>query len=682
MEKDRSGKLGWALCFATFAALAAVVPLAIANDSASPRPELAVEWVSVPFLAVFCAFSLAGALILAGHQRHPVGWLLCAFGLMMMLSVLGAIYAQRALIADPGSLPGGQGVAWVAELLSVPSLLGLVTFGLLLFPDGHLPGRRWRALAWITGVSIAMATVAVALRPGEFEAATGIENPLGVDGLDIFDIGWIAIPFCAFACAASLIARYRTAGDLERQQIRWVAAAGCLLALAICAGSVTWWIQGGETVWGTVLLAVGLAGTLAAITIAILRYRLYDLDLVVNRTLVYGLLTALVVLGYVGLVTALGALLDSSGIGVSLAATAAVAVAIQPLRLVIQRRIDRLMYGDRDDPYRALARLGARLGQTLDPDAVLPAITEAVAEGLRLPYAAIELEEGGKYQVAASQGEPPGGEFVRLPLEYRGEAMGRLVVSPRGPSEPLTRADLRLLADLARQAGVAAHGVRLTQDLRSSRERLVTAREEERRRLRRDLHDGLGPALAGIALELGAARGLIERDPDAVRAQLLKLRDAVQEAIADIRRIAYDLRPPTLDEFGLVAAVREQAARLGAANNDLPANGLRVAIETPAQLPPLPAAVEVAAYRIALEAITNVARHADATSCLVRIAANGELELEVSDDGRGTNGSGTKGLGLVSMRERAEELGGSLTVGAGTGGRGTVVTATLPLGAK
>jgi signal transduction histidine kinase len=337
------------------------------------------------------------------------------------------------------------------------------------------------------------------------------------------------------------------------------------------------------------------------------------------------------------------------------------------------------MYGDRDDPYSALSRLGQRLQAALAPKAVLPGVVEAVAQALRLPYAALELELGGAFELAATYGRPSGGEPLRLPLVHRGETIGRLVLAPRAPGERFGRADLRLLEDLARQVAVAADAVRLTAELQRSRERLVTAREEERRRIRRDLHDGLGPTLAAVALKLEAARNLFGSDPVAGEELLDELRRETQAAIADIRRLVYELRPPALDELGLVAALREQAAQLGSRPGEqVTANGLLVSVEAPHELPPLPAAVEVAAYRIAVEALTNVVRHADARACKVRLTLDGGLEVEVSDDGKGITAHSRKGVGLNSMRERAAELGGSCTVDSGPG-RGTLVRARLPL---
>jgi two-component system, NarL family, sensor kinase len=668
--------LAWGLGAAGVAAgLAGLLLFTLRGSHPVPdEVDAGAQQVLIGITAVigFCGF---GPLIARRHPGNPIGWLFCAAGLSAGLLISTSEYAIRALIIDPGSLPGGEAAAWFTSWLWIPFVLVPGTVILLLFPDGRLPSRRWRPVLWFSVALLFGIFAGVALTTGELGGFTTEQNPIGFLPHEVNALGALILP-AVLLSFASVVVRYRSSDGEERQQLRWIAAAAVLyvsaqlleLALTPVAPGVGGWLT---------LIATG--AMIAAAGIAVLKYRLYDLEVVINRTLVYGALTAGVLTIYIGAVSGLGALLDSSGIGISLAATAAVAVAFAPLRSLLQRRINRIMYGDREEPYRAISRLGERLGSSLEPDAVLPTIVASVAEGLRLPYVAIELDEAGRHRIAAEHGEAQGGEPVRLPLEYRGEVVGGLLVLPRSPKDSFSAADLRLLGDLSRQAGVAAHAVRLRQDLVRSRERLVVTREEERRRLRRDLHDGLGPTLAGIGLEIESVRALASSDPKAADALLARLKLEVQDAIGDIRRIAYDLRPPTLDELGLVAAVREQAARLGVSGNGLGGTpGPRVNVEVPGDLPSLPAAVEVAAYRIALEALTNVSRHAEAARCTIRISVNGSLELEVSDDGRGVDPASGAGVGLTSMRERAEELGGELSVTPAEGG-GTVVRARLPV---
>jgi signal transduction histidine kinase len=354
-------------------------------------------------------------------------------------------------------------------------------------------------------------------------------------------------------------------------------------------------------------------------------------------------------------------------------ATGVIAALFNPLRRRLQRAVNRLMYGERDDPAAALRQLGQRLEAAARPEATLRTIAETAAQTLKLPYAAIELRGEGEqaWTVAHPAASPPPYPVARFPLVYQAEVVGQLAAAPRGPGESLTAADERLLEQIARQAAPAVHAYRLAADLQRSRERIVVAREEERRRLRRDLHDGFGPALASQALKLDAAIDLVESDPQAAIRTLSEVKDKTQGIVADIRRMVYALRPPALDELGLVGA-------LNAHLQSLPANGLRVRLEA-APLPRLLAAVEVAAYRIVLEAVTNSVRHAQASECRVRLGtAEGALEITVEDDGRGLPAEHVAGVGLESLRERAAELGGTCVIVNGAAG-GARVSARLPL---
>ncbi|MDQ5853094.1 MAG: GAF domain-containing sensor histidine kinase, partial [Chloroflexota bacterium] len=411
---------------------------------------------------------------------------------------------------------------------------------------------------------------------------------------------------------------------------------------------------------------------------------------------------------YVLVVGSLGALFQTRGsLLVSLVATGVIAVAFQPMRAYLQQSVNRLFYGERDDPYAVLSRLGERLEATLAPDAVLPTIVETVKEALKLPYVAITLATdderlasdgsvsvGDSSMIAAASGSPVV-KSVRLPLVHQGETVGEIVLAPRTPGETFSAADRRLLQDLAHQIGVAVHAVRLTADLQRlttdlqrSRERLVLAREEERRRLRRDLHDGLGPTLAALALTASNVGDLIPINPSAATALATDLQNEIRATVADIRRLVYDLRPPALDELGIVAAIRERAIQIGRRESEVGNRGtedggpgsrrLKVIVEAPEHLPPLPAAVEVAAYRIVQEALTNVVRHAQADTCIVRLSLTDALEVEIVDDGTGLPPEHPAGVGLFSMRERAAELGGSCVIERNHG-NGTRVYARLPV---
>ena len=476
------------------------------------------------------------------------------------------------------------------------------------------------------------------------------------------------------AVVAGILVQYRTAPGTElRQQVAWVAWGG---GTAVALGAAGWSIP--QLLTGSSLLpwnAVGIAALPLpfSIAVAVLRHRLFDIDVVVNRTLVYGALTASVMLVYVVAAAGLGRILPSGGsFPATLLATGLAALVALPVRDWLQRAVNRLMYGDRDDPYRAITRLGERLSASLTTDEILPTVVATVASALRLPYAAIELRSGEVTSIAAATGDPAGLQLTRLPLVDAGEQVGELIVAPRARGEDFSAADRRLLAGLAHEAGRAARSVRLMAELERSRRQLVAAREEERRRLRRDLHDGLGPAIAGARLKAEAARGLTAGPSDA--GDLLQDLDTdLARLLEEVRRIARGLRPPVLDELGLLPALREQARNLARGGE------LELRVEGPEALPALPAAVEAAAYWIALEALTNVRRHSGATHCAVRVRLGEALELEVEDDGRGIAPGTPSGVGLVGMRERAAEVGGSCEVGAAPNPPGTRILARLPL---
>lgn len=538
-----------------------------------------------------------------------------------------------------------------------------------LFPDGRFvpPWTRQLTMAWVLWLLVSPFTsLAVADFEGPSRLWFGILVP-----------GGMAIGLLAQAH------RYRRISNRgERGQAQWVLCGLALLAAGFALyGLLPLALPAIEQAGLVRVLYLNLAETFLLvlplcllplfIVVAVLRHGLYGIDLILNRGLIYGTLSAGIVALYALLVGLFGAWFQSRGnlLG-ALLATGAAAVLFQPLRMRLQRGVNHLMYGHRDDPYTVLSHLSQQLRTTLEPGAVLPNITETVARTLKLPYVALALEQAGRLHIAAVHGSPVD-QPLRLNLVHQAETIGQLLVAPRAPGEAFTPAERRLLEDVALQAGAAAHAVRLAADLQGSRERLVTAREDERRRLRRDLHDGLGPQLASLTLTIGAARELLRQDADAADLLLGELSGHVQAAIADIRRLVYDLRPPALDDFGLVPVLREQAARISQA-------GLQITVVAPEQPPDLPAAVEVAAFRIAQEAMTNVLRHARARACALTLTFGEDLVLEVRDDGVGLPAGLRAGVGLASIRERTAELGG-LYEAESAPGRGTRIRVSLPL---
>lgn len=660
-ERSRHAVLAWSALAVSLALLAGVGVLVIATGAGLRR---LVEFPTP------VAFGAVGVLVARRRPANAIGWLFVLLGLVVSVALAGQQFAAYSL--DRGLRPAADWGAWLGTW-PIELLLGMLTFVFLLFPEGRLPSRGWRAVAWVTGAATALPAVASAISNVNLSTNFPVaRHPLDLAAPHtigpVYSIGRMLGPALLAASVVGFGVRLRRSRGALRDQLKWVAYASAVSAAAIVATALT----GLEPLLGFHLFVPAIA---IAVGVAILTRRLYDIDLIVNRTMVYAVLTAGIAAAYLASAATVSALVQRNGRGVAaLAIGALVAALFGPLRQRVQQAVDRLMYGLRDDPYEVVSRLGRRLEATVAADAVLPDLAQGVAQALRLPFVSVEVRSDTGFATAASYGRPVA-EPVSFPLTHRGETVGRLLVARRSAAEELSATDRRLLEDLSRQAGMAVEALRLTADLQRSRERLVTAREEERRRLRRDLHDGLGPALAGMALQLDAAAELVGHNPPEATALMLRLKSEVQTAVADIRRLVYDLRPPALDELGLVGAVRQQALQF---TSGRASDGLAIDVEAPAELRDLPAAVEVAAYRIVIEAINNVSRHACARRCTVRIALGHDLELDVIDEGNGLPAGSRPGVGLTSMRERAAELGGTCTIESLPGG-GTHVAARLPV---
>jgi signal transduction histidine kinase len=478
----------------------------------------------------------------------------------------------------------------------------------------------------------------------------------------------------------SLVTRYRHSEPFQRQQILWIvwgasaSALGLMLQIFPPLFNLT---SSTRLLYDFVLYPLGQvfkAGLPLSIGFAILRYRLWNIDLVINRVLVYGSLSVLTMLGYLGTVLVMEVVFTGlSNPLISFFATGLVAILFEPLRRRLQRGVNRMMYGERDDPYAVLTRLAGTLEQTPTPNEVLPSIAQTIGQTLKIPYVAILLDQGGDERLAASFGEPVP-ELLSFPLVYHGERIGRLQLARRAPDEQFLNADLRLIESIAHQAGAAAQTVRLHTELIRSRTQIVNEREDERLRIRRDLHDELGPVLASQGLKLAAARQVIRTLPEKAENLVDEVIQQSQQTVADVRRLVHGLRPPALDQLGLVEAVRDLVRT--------EANGLTFDISTPTGgLPSLPAAVEVNAYRIVLEAMNNAVKHAHAGHCVVKFGLETEmLVIHMEDDGVGMPEEYRLGVGLRSMRARAEEIGGELRIESIVP-HGTRLIARLPLSA-
>jgi signal transduction histidine kinase len=627
------------------AAVAGVVVTGVSRQEA-------VAAYLVTNLAIGAAYPVCGVVLAAARPRNPVGWLFLAAGLGHL--------ATAALTPWPlgdrpwRGWPVGDPVAGTVLGFAWPWSIGvLLPLALQLFPDGRTVGRPWRVLA--AGTILFGSGFAVVIGLTERSVPTLLRADVPTPVWGVINAG---VLIAYVGTVASLVVRYRRSGEAGRRQLLWLV----LALLVILVINAQRWLTGD----GPILLLLTLPLIPIAVTVAILRYHVLDIRLVVSRTVSYAVLTALVVGGYAALVAGLDALLR--GAGAPLLATLLVAIAFNPVRLFLQRTVDRAMYGSRSDPVRAIATIGERLHAS-DSDG-LAGVPRAVVEALRLPYAAVLGQHGPAFEA----GQAPD-RTHRLQLRYEGQPVGALVVGLRAGERSLARADAVILELLTTPVAAALHATALSAELVSSRGRIVSAREEERRRLHRDLHDGLGPILTGAAFKADAAANLVPVRPDDAVALLGELRGDIRTAIDGVRHAVLGLRPPALDELGLVGALRRHAETL-----PVPAG------VTAADLPPLPAAVEVAAYRIATEALTNVVRHAAAGRACVEFAiatgtveAGGLLRLCVTDDGARRTGW-TAGVGLASIRERVAELGGWCDTGpTPQGGR---VIAELPLGRR
>ena len=630
--------------------------------------------VSIFLVPGVLGYAWMGCVLLARRPGHPMGPLLVLIGLATAISVVPFAYARYTLVHAPGSLPFGNVALWANTwAYALPTSLGGFVLPMV-FPEGRLLSPRWRPALWAALAFIPLSVIGNAFIPQTmsslfphlhdpytyapaarlFEAVQGFAIACGTVG--------------AVAAAAGVILRWRRADRTGRQQLKWYFAVLPIIGASV----ITQAIESGSVLSLALGVVAGILGPVA-IGIAVLRYRLYEIDILLRRAVLYGLLTAGVAAVYLAVVAVAELVFGrrAGGMAVQVVATAVAAAALFPLRDRVQRQVDRLFYGDRGVPYEALARLGRRVEESAGTESALDSVAKTIADSLRLSYAALELRLGDEWRQAAAYGQAPP-KVTTFPLISQRETVGRLLVGTRSPGERLSSDDERLLADLARQAGPATHAVALRQALDASRAGLVTAREEERRRLRRDLHDGLGPTLAGLTLGLDTARVRSAGQPE-LQELLGKLKAETQRAVTDVRRIVYGLRPPALDELGLVGSLREEVRRL-----QLEAPALAVTLDAPGdRLDDLPAAVEVACYRIVTEALTNVTRHAHATQCSVRINVDHGLDVDVRDDGVGLPEGWRTGVGIASMRERVTELGGNLAIEPCLP-HGTRITARLP----
>jgi signal transduction histidine kinase len=644
-----------------------------------------VDWPGAIWVLSLAAFALMGALIAARRPENPIGWLFCAAGLSLSISTFATRWSEYA--RHRGALPLGHVMTWLATWSWTPGILLMFTFLLLLFPDGHLPSRRWRPVGWLAGAIIVVGTIPYAITawplPDWLLANIGDSAPAAAP--TSFKIAYnvqvagILIGFVlGLAGALSLVLRIRRSRGDQREQLKWFAYAAAILVVTVIATSPMFHAPQVLSTLAFPLLPIASA-------VAILKYRLYDIDVVINKTVVFAALAAFVTAVYLGVVVGIGALIGTTGNNVvlSIIATAIVALVFQPLRARARRFANRLVYGKRATPYEVLSDFSGRVGGSFATEDVLPRAAQLLGQGTGASRAEVWLRVGDELSLAAAwpEADPAGrtlplvdgelppmdGPSLSVPVSHRGELLGALALT-KPPNEPLTPAERELVVDLASQAGLVLRNVALIAELRASRQRLVRAQDEERRRLERNLHDGAQQQLVALSVKVRLVKSLVGKEDDRARQMLDDIQTDSQSALEELRDLARGIYPPLLADKGLAAALEAQS-RKSPMPVSIDSNGTRR----------YPQDVESAVYFCVLEALNNVAKYAEASAATVHLSEReGSLRFEVADDGKGFDSRTAHGTGLRGMADRLDAVGGRLLV-ASERGRGTSVVGEVPV---
>jgi signal transduction histidine kinase len=662
--------------------------LAISTGSLADQHGLTFNVIYGVGVVVFGGlFVSVGWSIVARRPDNAIGWILIAIPLIGALALFCGDYATQALKVDPGSLPFGRAAAWVDRWLIVVVLCSFLPL-FLLFPDGHLPSRRWRPVLWVAIGAPAITLLAFALTPGPMTGAFAdlvgvtVMNPLGIDALAeplhaITVVGGFVSFLMVFPACAAIVVRYRGAAGEVRQQIRWLAFVGIVFTVELVVGIVVTSLIGDSTSLGEQVGSAFFAlwfltligGIPIACGVAILKYRLYDLDVVIRKTVVFGLLAVFITVVYAAVVIGLGALIGGNDTSWSFVAAAVLAIVFQPARDRARRLADRIVYGERATPYEVLAAFSARVGDAYGADDVLPRMAQVLANGTGASSATVWLRVGGDvHPMATFPADAAPARDHAVGVVHQGVQLGELSVT-MPPSDPIDPAKEKLMGDLAAQAGLVLRNVRLIEELRASRQRLVAAQDEERRKIERNLHDGVQQQLVALNVQLGLLGKTADRDPAKVPAMASMLQERATEALDDLRDLARGIYPPLLADQGLAAALQAQA-RKAAVPTTVESDGLGR----------YERAIESAVYFCSLEALNNIAKYADASSATIELAQDdGRLRFVVRDDGAGFDTDATAyGTGLQGMADRLDAIGGSIVIESAPGS-GTVVVGTVPI---
>lgn len=702
--------LAWSL-FALIVLLFAIALGLLVIDWSAAQHRDFVVLVPLAGFGLEVVYPLIGALIVSRQPRNLIGWLMCATGLVMVVGNLAGAYALRGLVASPGSLPGALVMAWLQSWLPFVWFPALVIALLVLFPDGRPPSRRWWLVVGIAIFASLQQIATAVLTPHPLTPMNGGQavlsqaNPTAIASptlISLLRALQLSIGLAILGAGAALIVRFRRASGDEREQTKWVVYVGSLLVAVLLVGGFATKLHPlvgviAFLLWVS-LFAIGIP---IAMGLAILKYRLYDIDLIINKSLVYGALAVFITGIYIGIVAGVGSLIGSGGrpsLALSIVATAVVAVAFQPVRERVELLANWLVYGKRATPYEVLAQFTHRISGAYASEEFLPRMAQVLAEGTGAVRTDVWLRAGDQITPAASwpsadsrvpESVAIGGQLLPtmtdvthvVSVRHQGELLGAISVKKR-PGEALTPVEDGLLKSLASQAGLVLRNVKLTAELRSrlseisaqaselraSRQRIVAAQDAERRRLERNIHDGAQQNLVALTVKLRLALNQAKTSPARAADAVRGLETEAAQALQTLRDLARGIYPPMLHERGLVAALKAQAVKV-------PARVKILADDVSRQAPDIEATI----YFCCLEALQNATKHAAASNILVKLERQGDDVLfSVVDDGVGIDErTAISGSGLQNMKDRVEALGGRLTVG-GAPGAGTRVTGRIP----
>ena len=671
----------------SIACLSAALVLVFLDREATLPKDLSLWNVSgILNAAQSLAVPVIGMVLAIKKPQNKLGWVFLVAGVGLTFGAFGQEYAVHALLAAPGSLPFPDVFGWLPNALW-PIAIGMLIYLLLLFPDGHLTSRRWLPVGWFTGgITVLLTAAAVVQATAQWsDPIAQLTSNSGSETHPILSvaitIAFFGIPVAILAALASLIVRFRGSVGEERLQLKWFVTAASLVAVTFALSvplSQSFPIL-------DVLSALTLLFLYAAIVIAVLRYRLYEIDVVIGRTVVFAVLAAFITAVYIALVVGVGTIVGNRRSPLlSALAAAIVAVAFQPARQAARRVANRVVYGKRATPYEVLSGFTERAAEAYSSEDVLPRLVRVLAEGMGVDEARVWLSVGHELRPAAAwpvdgtiraiplagRGEMPSfpDSEHAFPVRHAGELLGAISVVP-ATNDPLGPERERLAADVAAQTALVLRNVRLIEELRESRRRIVAAQDARAKALERNLHDGAQQQLVALAVKQRLAESLVDRDPAKAKAMLADIQTETQDALETLRDLARGIYPPLLADQGLGAALTSQARR-AAMPVEVSSDG--VGRHSPE--------VEAAVYFCCLEALQNVAKYAAATQAWIRLAEDaGMLRFEVCDDGAGFDPSVTSfGTGLQGMTDRLDAIGGAVRVESAPGD-GTTVSGTIPI---